>query len=207
MRHLIDYNKFEKTNEGWKEFAIGAALALSPMTTKSQEWVQRAANANLHFWEKCRLAAKPDRPAYMSGGAREKSYKNEYDRISDMKDMDKDEKKSLKANCPDGVELKDWAALTHESKRVSAILGEVYYDKFVDDKGILIDPETIKDEAEKQSMEYGIKYLDPWFVYYKPIFPKARKVTAQDLLKYYQSLPGGLEAFRNLLNSGYKSEK
>ena len=66
MRHLIHYNKFEKTNEGWKELAIGTALALSPLASKSQEWVQRAANANLHFWEKCRLAAKPDRLAYIS---------------------------------------------------------------------------------------------------------------------------------------------
>lgn len=206
MKHLINFNRFEKTNEGIREIALGAALALSPLATKSQDWVQRAANANLHFWEKCRLAAKPDRPGSVGAYTREKSYKNEYDRISDLKDMSKDDKRDLKETCPEGVELKDWAALTHESKRVSSVLGEVYYDKFVDDKGILKDPSVIQDEAERQAMEYGIKYLEPWFVYYKPIYPKARRVTPTELLAYYKSMPGGLESFRNLLNSGYKSE-
>lgn len=203
MIHLQTFE--QKFNEAWKDWAIGA-LALSPFTAKSQEWVQRAANANLHFWEKCRLAAKPDRSAYISGGAREKTYKNEWDRISDLKDLDKDERKHLKETCPNDVDLRDWMALTHESRRVSAIFGEEYYDKFVDDKGILIDPSKIEDESVRQSMEYGIKYLDPWFVYYRPIFPKARKVTVVQLLDWWQKQPGGLTTFREMLNSGYKGK-
>ena len=203
MKHLKTFN--QQTNEGFKELAIGAMMAMTPLVTKSQEWVQRAANANLYRWEKCRLSTSPSRSGSV-GQYKVKSYKNEYDRISSSKGLYKSELKELENSCPEDVDIDDWIALNHESKRVSAYLGDTNYDKFVDENGQLIDTDKIKDDKEREIMVDAIKLLDPWFVYYKKIFPKSRRVTALDLLNYYKGLEGGLGYFKKLLNSGYKIE-
>lgn len=205
MKHINSFNKFQQSNEGLKDFAIGAAMALSPLAVKSQDskWINRSANANLHFWEKCKLAIKPDKSG-STGGFSGKSYKNTYTRLSDVSALDKDEKKKYKSTLPEGIEFEQWVALNNEAMRISAVLSDTRYDKFTDEKGILVDPSEIKDEVERQSMEHGIPYLEPYFVYYKPVFPKSRKITANDLLEYYKGLPGGLESFKNLVNSGYR---
>lgn len=106
---------------------------------------------------------------------------------------------------PDGVDLDMWAALTQEAARVSAVFSNTDYDKFVDDKGVIVQDMGGMSEDEQRSIVYGISYMEPYFVYYRPVFPKARRVTPQQLMEYYNTLPGGLEAFRANLERGYGS--
>lgn len=203
MKHLKTFS--EKTNEGIKDFAVGAMMALSPLAVKSQDskWIDRASSANLHFWEKCKLAASPDKSGSVAYGA-EKSYKDNWARMSDVNSYDKDRRKMFKETCPDGIDLKDWAVLNQEAARVSAVFSNTDYDKFVDSTGVLKQDLSKLPEEEQRSMMYGMSYLEPYFVYYKPIFPNTRKVTAKQLLDYWQSKPGGLETFKEMLNTGYR---
>jgi hypothetical protein len=202
MKHLRTF--IQKTNEGWKDKVIAGAMMLAPLAVKSQDskWVNRAANANLHFWEKCKLAASPDKSGSASYSP-EKSYKNNYERMADVSSYDKDTRKKLKETCPDGIDMKDWAALNQEAARVSAVFSNTDYDKFVDSTGSLIQDLSHLDEKEQQSMMYGISYLEPYFVYYRAIFPKAKRITATQLLDYWQKA-GGLEKFKEMLNTGYR---
>jgi hypothetical protein len=203
MRYLSGFDSYA-VNEGLKEWAIGTLMALSAMSAKSQDWVNRAANANLHFWEKCKLAQSAG-GGYSAGGGRVAQYKNDWKRMSDFSSYDKDQRSGMKKSCPEGVDLDTWAALNQEAARVSAVFSNTDYDKYVDDKGLIIQDMSKMTEEEQRSMSYGISYLEPYFVYYRPKFPKHRKVTPQELLEFYRSLEGGLDVFKSNLEKGYGS--
>lgn len=209
MRHIKTYGGFELTNEGIKEWALATLVALAPMSGKSQDskWINRAANANLHFWEKCRLSQSAGGGYSYGGGGRSATYKNDWKRISDFQSYDKDYRREMRDTKPEGVDLDMWAALTHEAGRVSAVFSNTDYDKFVDDKGLIVQDLSKMSEEEQKSIMYGISYLEPYFAYYRPIFPKARRVTPRQLLEYYRSLPGGLDTFKSNLEHGYGSSQ
>ncbi len=207
MRHIQTYDGFERTDEGLRELALGAAMSLSALAGKSQDskWINRAANANLHFWEKCHLAQSAGGGYSSGGGGRAVEYKNSWKSMSDVSSYDKDTRREMRDSKPDGVDMEMWAALTQEARRVSAVFSNQNYDKFVDDKGLIIQDMSGMSEDDQRSMAYGISYLEPYFVYYRPVFPAARRVTAKQLLDYYESQPGGLGKFRANLEKGYGS--
>lgn len=225
MKYLKNFQGYnETTNEGLKNFVVGAMMAISPLVGKSQDskWIERASSANLHFWEKCKLASSAGKSGSVSYGSVEK-YKNNWERMSDINSYDKDSKKMFKETRPEDIDIEDWTALNQEAARVSAVFSNPGYDKWVTKEGRLkyindegeLTPEFYElPEEEQQSIKTGIQNLEPYFVYYKPIFPDTKRVTAQQLLDYWKSKeqfkPDSenieLSVFRNNLITNYRPE-
>jgi hypothetical protein len=166
---------------------------------QSGDWIQRAANANLNFWEKCRLASSADNGGggKSGGGSGAVSkYKNPYEEISDISTYEKDERKAFKNTLPAGVELSDWVAMNRDASRMNALLRNPDYDKYTDSTG------TLKSEFQSSATRF-----DPYYLYYKPAFAGKKEITPQDVLKYQQSQPGGLPSYKELVNRRYMPEK
>ena len=166
---------------------------------QSGDWIQRAANANLNFWEKCRLASSADNGGggKSGGGSGAVSkYKNPYEEISDISTYEKDERKAFKNTLPAGVELSDWVAMNRDASRMNALLRNPDYDKYTDSTG------TLKPEFQSSATRF-----DPYYLYYKPAFAGKKEITPQDVLKYQQSQPGGLPGYKELVNRRYMPEK
>jgi hypothetical protein len=162
-------------------------------------WVQRAANANLNFWEKCRLASSADNGGIRGGGGggvTSPKYKNPYEEISDIKGYDKDQRKAFQKSLPEGIDIADWVAVNRDTNRMNALLRNPDYDKYTDSTGTLV-PEY----------QNSARQFDPYYLYYKPAFVGKKQITPEDVLKYHQSQPGGLAGYKELVNRRYMPEQ
>lgn len=192
-----------------KKAAMGAAMinkqpmALTDYTSLSEAQdgrVLRAANANLNFWEKCRMSSSADnRGSGRSGGGgsdKPSKYKNAYEEISDIKAYDKDERKAFEKSLPEGVEIADWVAMNRDASRMNALLRNPDYDKYTDEQGVL-----------KPDYQSVATRFDPYYLYYKPAFVGKKELSPKDILEYQKSQPGGLAGYKELVNRGYKPEQ
>lgn len=164
-------------------------------------WVQRAANANLNFWEKCGLASDANNGGggggpWSGGGYKSAKYKNPYEELSDIDAYDKDERKSFKSTLPQGVDIKDWVAFNRDASRMNSLLSNPDYDKYVDSTG------TLKPEYQTSATQF-----DPYFLYYKPAFMGKKSVTANDIMNYHMNQPHGISGFKELANRRYMPQK
>jgi hypothetical protein len=162
-------------------------------------WVQRAANANLSFWEKCRLASSADNGVggrMVGGSDRSPKYKNAYEEISDIKAYEKDERKAFEKSRPQDVDIADWVAVNRDASRMNALLRNPDYEKYTDEQGVL--------KPEYQSVATR---FDPYYLYYKPAFSGKKEVSPIDILEYQKSQPGGLAGYKELVNRRYMPEK
>jgi hypothetical protein len=206
------YKKFPKESDfmakhggAFKKAKMGSAMVkkqliqltdfANPPQAQAGDWIQRAANANLNFWEKCRLASSADN----GGGGRSgggsgavSKYKNPYEEISDIGTYEKDERKAFKNTLPAGVELSDWVAMNRDASRMNALLRNPDYDKYTDSTG------TLKPEYQNVATQF-----DPYYLYYKPAFAGKKSVTPEDVLKLHQSQPDGLSNYKDLVNRRY----
>ena len=189
----------------FKKAKMGAAMVKKQLTQltdfsnppQAQDgWVQRAANANLSFWEKCRLASSADNGggggSSSGGGYNSSKYKNPYEEVSDIGAYDKDERKGFKSTLPAGVELSDWVAMNRDASRMNSLLRNPDYDKFTDSTG------TLKPEYQSVATQF-----DPYYLYYKPAFAGKKSITPEEVLKFHQSQPDGLSNYKDLVNRRY----
>jgi hypothetical protein len=168
----------------------------NPPQAQAGDWIQRAANANLNFWEKCRLASSADNGGgggpLSGGGYNASKYKNPYEEVSDINAYEKDERKAFKSTLPAGVELSDWVAMNRDASRMNALLRNPDYDKYTDSTG------TLKPEYQNVATQF-----DPYYLYYKPAFAGKKSITPEDVLKLHQSQPDGLSNYKDLVNRRY----
>jgi hypothetical protein len=190
----------------FKKAKMGAAMVKKQLTqltdfsnppkAQAGDWVQRAANANLNFWEKCRLASSADNGGgggpLSGGGYNASKYKNPYEEVSDINAYEKDERKTFKSTLPAGVELSDWVAMNRDASRMNALLRNPDYDKYTDSTG------TLKPEYQNVATQF-----DPYYLYYKPAFAGKKSITPEDVLKLHQSQPDGLSNYKDLVNRRY----
>lgn len=192
-----------------KKAAMGAAMmnkqpmALTDYTSLSEAQdgrVLRAANANLNFWEKCRMSSSADngggRRSGGGGSDKPSKYKNAYEEISDIKAYDKDERKAFEKSLPEGVDIADWVAMNRDASRMNALLRNPDYDKYTDEQGVL-----------KPDYQSVATRFDPYYLYYKPAFVGKKELSPKDVLEYQKSQPGGLAGYKELVNRGYKPEQ
>ena len=167
--------------------------------TGIDDWVQRAANANLNFWEKCRLATSANNGSgsfVQPGDApKQKMYASPYEELADLKGgfFDKEQMKNIKRTLPQGVSMDDWVGFNREAGRLNVKFSNPDYSKYTDSTGML--------KPEWQSVATN---FDPYYLYYRPAFANKNSVSAEDIMKFYQSQPGGISNFKLLVNNGYR---
>ena len=206
------YKKFPKESDfmakhggAFKKAKMGAAMVKKQLTQltdfsnppQAQDGrVQRAANANLSFWEKCSLASSADNGGgggrSSVGGYNTSKYKNPYEEVSDINAYEKDERKAFKSTLPSGVELSDWVAMNRDASRMNSLLRNPDYDKYTDSTG------TLNPEYQSSATNF-----DPYYLYYKPAFAGKKSITPEDVLKLHQSQPNGLSNYKDLVNRRY----
>jgi hypothetical protein len=172
-------------------------------------WVQRAADAKLNFWEKCGLASSADNGGGGGGYyvAREEKPVNPYKWLADLSNdawFGREELKEVRRTRPKGVNEEDWNALNADARRVTNYFTNrsVWDADKINPKTGRLDDKYLGDEW-KGKINIANKYR-----YYNNVFKdKTGPVSAQDLYNYYSSQPGGLDAFRKLVERDYLPEQ
>lgn len=173
-------------------WANGGEIFDLPMAQEG--WVQRAANANLRAWEKCRMSQGKDCAAVFGTSPSGKAYKDVYSSLSDIDAYDRDERKMFKQTLPQGVSLEDWTAFNREATRLNAVFNNPDYDKYFDEQGAL-----------KPDYENIATNFEPYSLFYKPAFVGKKKVTPTDIMNFHMNQPYGISGYKDLVNKGYRA--
>lgn len=215
---ILEMLKNKKSNEYKPEYRreyyksggyIGQDARQIDLPEAQEGWIQRAANAQLRNNELCRTFGRAEMGNGSSSGSRAKSspqYKNAFEALSDLNNdpfFDEEIIKAAKKSRPSGVDKDMWNALNAEARR----LNNSYTNKYF--WGDNVDPATGRLNSKYLTDEWKGKVNIPdYYRYYNNTSIKDKKsVAAQDLFDYYSSQPGGLETFRNMVNSGYKPQQ